>query len=135
MGRYSRGGLVHHMTPLPLTDKMKAVKSEQLAIFNCEWCGKEFERPNPRGRLPRFCSPTHRQRAHEQRRLFDVVDFWKSLVRDLSATAHMGYKGDSGHISSTFCMWCDRCPVDLLGSHTDDCPYSRAIDALKEDND
>jgi hypothetical protein len=33
----------------------------------CQWCGKSFNVPS-RGRLPRFCSPAHRQRAYERRK-------------------------------------------------------------------
>ena len=33
----------------------------------CEWCSKEFERPAPKGPSPRFCSPAHRQAAHQAR--------------------------------------------------------------------
>jgi uncharacterized protein YprB with RNaseH-like and TPR domain len=35
----------------------------------CEWCGSEFDRPAVKGRVPLYCSNSHRQRAHEQRRL------------------------------------------------------------------
>lgn len=37
----------------------------------CQWepCGREFERPSPKGPVPKFCSPSHRQRAYEDRRV------------------------------------------------------------------
>lgn len=37
-------------------------------ILTCQWCGEKFQRPNHRGPPPKFCRPSHRQRAHEHRR-------------------------------------------------------------------
>lgn len=37
-------------------------------LLTCDWCGKEFERPNAAGAPPRFCGRGHRQRAYEARR-------------------------------------------------------------------
>lgn len=34
----------------------------------CEWCGKPFSAPHTRGPKPRYCRPSHRQRAFEFRR-------------------------------------------------------------------
>lgn len=31
----------------------------------CEWCGRRFPRPTPTGRLPKYCSPAHRQQAYQ----------------------------------------------------------------------
>jgi hypothetical protein len=37
-------------------------------VLICEWCGDEFIKPKGRGPVPRFCKPSHRQRAYERRR-------------------------------------------------------------------
>jgi len=34
----------------------------------CEWCGAAFQQPHTRGPVPKYCSPSHRQRAYEERR-------------------------------------------------------------------
>jgi len=34
----------------------------------CAWCGRRFSAPGRRGPPPRYCSPSHRQRAYEARR-------------------------------------------------------------------
>jgi len=34
----------------------------------CEWCGESFTPPVRRGPAPRYCRPSHRQRAYEARR-------------------------------------------------------------------
>lgn len=33
----------------------------------CEFCGGEFERPNPRGPKPKYCSHSHRQLEYLKR--------------------------------------------------------------------
>lgn len=35
--------------------------------LRCEWCDASFQRPHKRGPRPKFCSASHRQRAHEAR--------------------------------------------------------------------
>jgi len=35
----------------------------------CQFCGQEFERPKERGPAPKFCKPSHRQRAYQLRAL------------------------------------------------------------------
>jgi hypothetical protein len=35
----------------------------------CAWCGRKFERKNPKGPIPRYCRQGCRQRAYEDRRL------------------------------------------------------------------
>lgn len=39
----------------------------------CEWCGVRFTRPHDKGPAPRYCSPGHRQRAYEARRVARLV--------------------------------------------------------------
>lgn len=34
----------------------------------CEWCGDPFTPTNKRGRKPKFCCPSHKQRAYELRK-------------------------------------------------------------------
>ena len=35
----------------------------------CELCGKPFDRPQSVGRIPKYCSNSHRQEAYVQRRI------------------------------------------------------------------
>lgn len=41
-------------------------------MHRCAWCGGRFARPKGPGRPPRYCRPSHRQRAYESRRLAQV---------------------------------------------------------------
>ena len=43
----------------------------------CEWCGEEFDRPHIKGPPPKYCRPSHRQRAHEQRHDTDRPGFYE----------------------------------------------------------
>ena len=36
---------------------------------SCEWCGERFAVGGGPGRKPKYCRPSHRQRAYEARRL------------------------------------------------------------------
>lgn len=38
-------------------------------MLTCEFCGHAFERPNVKGRSPRYCSASHRQRAYVARKI------------------------------------------------------------------
>ena len=35
---------------------------------SCGWCGKPVERRSEKGRAPRYCNPSHRQLAYQERR-------------------------------------------------------------------
>ena len=39
----------------------------------CEWCLEEFDAPHRHGPKPKFCRPSHRQRAYEARRLSRLI--------------------------------------------------------------
>ena len=41
------------------------LKSLLMECYTCRWCGRTFERPEGPGRPPLYCSPSHRQRAHQ----------------------------------------------------------------------
>lgn len=43
-------------------------------VLVCHWCGAEFDRPHGRGPVPKFCRPSHRQRAFRSRRLDTDAD-------------------------------------------------------------
>ena len=61
----------------------------------CKWCGKEFERTNNRGPIPKYCKQSHRQRAYEKRR-------WKEwAMSDLA--------GGGNRMSATKTKKCSRC--------------------------
>ena len=49
--------------------------------IKCGWCGTKFV-PNPRGRTPRYCKPSCRQRAYEGRRLKLVQDRYRMTPLD-----------------------------------------------------
>lgn len=40
----------------------------------CEYCGFEFERPHRKGRPPKFCTPAHKQRAYELRKVERLIE-------------------------------------------------------------
>ncbi|MFF4927171.1 hypothetical protein ACFY4B_41975 [Kitasatospora sp. NPDC001261] len=42
--------------------------SDEGELLRCMWCHEEFRRPSPIGRTPRYCKPSHRQRAKEGRK-------------------------------------------------------------------
>ena len=44
-------------------------KSRVRAGARCAFCGEMFEVRSARGRVPKYCRPSHRQRAYEERRL------------------------------------------------------------------
>ncbi len=58
----------------------------------CEWCGDEFERPKPHGPVPKFCKPSHRQRAFESRRIANAVDRALEAKRSSSGSAMRGWE-------------------------------------------
>ncbi len=43
--------------------------SPSAATRSCEWCGEGFAVGRGPGRKPKYCRPSHRQRAYEARRL------------------------------------------------------------------
>lgn len=55
--------------------------------LTCHFCGAEFDRPTSRGRVPRYCRPSHRQRAYEDRK-------WEQVDDILAANDNK-------------CVWCD----------------------------
>lgn len=57
----------------------------RLPRINCEYCGKEFPKPNQRGPVPKFCSPAHRQRAYEESKFKRVQAENRQLKRQVSA--------------------------------------------------
>lgn len=52
--------------------------------LSCGWCGKPVERRSKKGPAPRYCNPSHRQSAYQERRAErvalstgDVVKEWE----------------------------------------------------------
>ncbi len=43
--------------------------SPKRTTASCEWCGERFAVRSGPGRKPKYCRPSHRQRAYEARRL------------------------------------------------------------------
>jgi hypothetical protein len=60
--------------------------SEQRHV--CEWCGETFTVTRRRGPAPRYCRPSHRQRAYEARKTSSVAEFDQPLVEAFDALDH-----------------------------------------------
>ena len=57
----------------------------RLPRITCEYCGKEFPRPQQRGPIPKFCSVSHRQRNYEETRIKRMEAQNRELQRKLKA--------------------------------------------------
>lgn len=55
-----------------------------MAKLICAWCGEEFERLHVKGPTPRYCRPSHRQRAFEARQLDKRIGQLEQDVRTLT---------------------------------------------------
>ena len=52
----------------------------------CEWCGRSFERTNVYGPIPKYCTPSHRQRAYEARKDMRTISIPIDLAYRLATT-------------------------------------------------
>lgn len=52
---------------------MQALLAKLPAGLTCAWCGRSFVRVHDHGPIPKFCKPSCRQRAYEQRRLERLI--------------------------------------------------------------
>jgi hypothetical protein len=56
----------------------------------CGFCGNEFERRSPKGPVPRFCSPSHRQRAFERKTFMGIFPAsWSGELEMAASKRHM----------------------------------------------
>jgi hypothetical protein len=53
--------------------------------LECAHCGRTFKAPIKPGPLPKYCSPAHRQRAHEQRHRDDDATALRRAVEQIEA--------------------------------------------------
>jgi hypothetical protein len=58
------------------------VRSRELV---CAHCGRTFTAPYKPGPPPKYCSPAHRQRAHEQRHRSDDADALRRAAEQIQA--------------------------------------------------
>ncbi len=70
-------------------------KNNKRAAATCAFCGEPIEVPPGPGRRPRYCRPSHRQRAYEERRLnrarqAGMVRSTRSAAPDLPPVAKSG---------------------------------------------
>ena len=51
--------------------------------MECKWCGKEIPQKG-RGRPPKYCSDSHKQRAYESRK-YRIGEMWEELSEKYSS--------------------------------------------------
>lgn len=59
--------------------------------LECAWCGRIFPRPHMKGPRPKFCSASHRQRAHEAREREQIQRSVRSYQSLMTQVAGSGF--------------------------------------------